>query len=537
VSTKSLNRREFLKTVGSAAAAAGVSGLPWGCGKPSGPAVHSSRPPNVIFLVTDQQRADALSASGNRRIITPHLDRLAGQGVHFTNCYSANPVCVPSRMSAFSGLYTHQHGTMHNRFEDLLTTVEGTILDLFLQRGYRTAWIGKNHTYVAPILESCDLYLPGGREKSRGKYPVDCTPWWHGCLAEGEEGGGACTGTSAAIEFMREHGDKPFFLNLNYFDPHPPYFCPGEFAGKYLAENLGLHHDPPAEQLDPRFLRFRSAFGLDGLPDEGLKETMRFYYGAVSYVDRQVGRILEEVDRLGLAGRTIIVFASDHGDFMGEFHMVRKAMFLYDALLRVPLIIRSPFGGKHLESDPVQLIDLLPTLCEVFGEAVPEGLPGKSLLPYLEGSRNLEPERHIYASARYGDTDPSVPIDRDNLRPGGWEEEPDWRIRQADILLDDLGETFMVATPQWKYIRNSGAVTRDELYARDPGKGDFINLIDDPRCSDVAASLLAELDAFCPGSNTPCAQVRGSAPGPRPAPGTGGGTGRPARGFSRAHAG
>lgn len=499
-SSRSMNRREFMKIAGSAALAAGLSGVPPGCEKPSGPAVNTRRLPNVIFLVTDQQRADALGAAGNRQVLTPNIDRLAGQGVCFTNCFSVNPVCVPSRMSTFSGLYPHQHGIMHNRFEDLLTGVEGTILDQFLKRGYRTGWIGKNHTYIEPILEGCDLYIPGGREKSRGKYPMDCTPWWHGCLTEGVKGGGTYTWTTKAIEFMRENRDRPFFLNINYFDPHPPYFCPKPFADKYLPESLSLHYNPPAEQLDPRFLRFRSAFGLEGLSDDGLKETMRYYYGAVSYVDRQVGRIVEEVDRLGLAGRTIIVFASDHGDFMGEFHMVRKAMFLYDALLRVPLIIRSPFGGNHVESDPVQLIDLLPTLYQVFGETVPGSLPGRSLFRYLEGSRNFNPDRHIYASARYGDTDLSVPIDRNNVHPD-WEDEPDWRLRQADMLIDDLGETFMVATPQWKYIRSTGKVTRDELYARGPGKGDFNNLIDNHGYSEIAAGLLGELKEFSAGAN------------------------------------
>jgi arylsulfatase len=491
-----ISRRDFLKKT-AAAAAATIPGLSAACGRGKAPAVKTTgKPPSVIFLVTDQQRADALGAAGNRDIITPNLDRLAREGVHFTNCWSTSTLCIPSRMSTFSGLYTYQHGTMYNVWDALLSKHEGTLLDPFLKRDYRIAWLGKNHTYQPAIFEQLDLYNHQAREKSRGTYPINCNPWWHGELFEAERDSNAGIITEGAIEFIREHRDEPFFVNVNYFDPHPPYFCPKKYAELYASARLGLHADPPQEQLDPRFLRFRSAFGLDRLPDEELKKTMRYYYGAVSFVDFQVGRILDELDRLGLAGNTIVVFMSDHGDFMGEFHMVRKAIFLYDALLRVPLIIRSPFRGNHAESDPVQTIDLLPAIYETFGEKVPEHLPGNSFLPYLKGAKNIRPQRHVFASASFGDTDLS-PVDRANVDPD-WADEPDWRVKQADLLHFCDSETVMVATPEWKFIRNRGVYNRDELYARGPGKGDFNNLIDEEQYRQVAESLSAELEKFRP---------------------------------------
>jgi len=492
--SSNMNRRQFLKLSGAT-----LAGLGAACSQGSAPAINTrGKPPNVIFLVTDQQRADALGAAGNRDILTPNLDRLAREGVHFTNCCSANPVCIPSRMSTYSGLFPHQHGTMQNVWEALLPRVEGTLMEHFLKRDYRVAWLGKNHTYLPEIFEQVEVYLHQGREKSRAKYPMNCTPWWHGELQDQEKDSNAGSLTARAIEFMREHRDKPFFISINYFDPHPPYFCPKKYADLYDPSTLGLHADPPEEELDPRFIRFRSVFGLDTLSDEELKQTMKYYYGAVSFVDSQVGAILAELDRLGLSERTVVVFHSDHGDFMGEFHMVRKAMFLYDALLRVPLIIRSPFGGNHTENDPVQLVDLLPTFYQIFGEDVPGHLPGKSLLPYLKGAKGIRPARHLYASATYGDTD-LAPVDRSRIRPG-WEDEPDWRVKQAELLLDNKGETVMVATPEWKYIRNRGGYQTDELYARGPGKGDFNNLIHDARYREVAQSLAAELEKFLPES-------------------------------------
>jgi hypothetical protein len=141
-------------------------------------------------------------------------------------------------------------------------------------------------------------------------------------------------------------------------------------------------------------------------------------------------------------------------------------------------------------------MDLFPTFCEMLGDNPPGDLPGRSLLGRLTQRQPLDEERHIYASARFGDIDLG-PVDRENLDPD-WAGEPDWRIRQGEMLGGNTGETVMVATPRWKYIRNTGEYDRDELYARGPGGGDFRNLVDNPRYSETARILREELDQFRP---------------------------------------
>ena len=483
------SRRDFIK---AGAATAGIAGILGSC---RAPAVKTSRPLNFIFLSSDQQRADALGSSSRGRVLTPNLDRFAAEGVQFSRCYSANPVCVPSRMSTFSGLYTHQHGTMLNDWDHFLPSAEDTLLGEFLSRDYKICWMGKNHTYQEDILKGLDNYWHGGREQSRAAYPHDCTPWWAQPISGTVEESQAYTVTQGAIDFMNANTGSPFFINLNYFDPHPPYQCPQEFAALYDKEEIRLmpHVDVPEEQLDPRFLSWRQAFGTGEVSLVTLRETLKYYYGAVSFVDSQVGRLLTELERLGLVENTVVVYMSDHGDMMSEMHQVRKAMLLYDGLLRVPLIVRTPKGAAgRVEDAPVSLLDLFPTVVEMFGGQPSERLVGQSLKGALDGSRALDPNRHICASAAYGATDMSEPIDQVRKRWPDYETEPDWRVRQAEILMLDTAKTFMVRTPEFKYIMNTGPDETDELYSQCEGCGDFSNLIDDPAYGAQLESLRKE---------------------------------------------
>lgn len=428
-------------------------------------------PPNVVFIICDQMRGDALSCLNHPNARTPHLDQMASQGVLFENFFSNSPVCTPSRMTYFTGLYPHQHGTLslpnhrgkYSSPTKYINSLENSMLGYFRNRGYRLGWIGKNHTYLNETLDSIDVVNIRTREPFRA-YNKFVPPHWHSDLLWPEELSYASQNTKQGIEFINDaKKGEPFFLHLSYFDPHPPYMAPAEYTSQYCSDEIALPPFVPPAKLSSRLDAYYRSLQYDKMTEADLKETMRYYYASVAWgVDHQVGKILKALEEKGLSENTIVVFTSEHGDFMGDYHMVRKGMFLYDALLHVPFIVYAPGKIKKGLRTKVmaQGVDLFPTLADMTGGSIPEGLPGRSLKPFLLGQQEDQEDFSVFASAVYSDLPPDYFANPEPLY------DPERDVPLHTLIYNRTwkadNRTVMARTREWKLIINETALP--ELY-------------------------------------------------------------------------
>lgn len=477
-----MNRREFLKSSGAATAGISIA--------PALARASSERPPNVIFIICDQMRADAMSCVGHPVAQTPNLDRLAAEGVLFENGFTNNPVCAPARVTCFTGLLPHQHGQTCNKSGKPITSLENTMLGFFRKKGYRLGWFGKNHTLEKNLFKELDEAEIRAREEFRA-YSKYVPPFWHSDTLWPEKLCNPRKNTDGAIRFLEKNRDKPFFMHVSYFDPHPPYMAPSEFTSKYCASQMVLpeYIDPPGSRLKEQ----QKALHYDKMSESDLRETMRYYYAGIEWgVDFQVGRILDAVKKNGLADNTIIVFTSDHGDFMGEFNMVRKGMFLYDALLHIPFIVWAPGRIRQGLKTPVlaQHADIFPTLVDMVGGRAPDDLPGRSLKPFLEGQPDDDPDYAIIASAQYSDLpdgywdNPEPAFKPDSDRP--------FHSRVEDLTWQPEKNTIMARTRDWKLIKSQTRET--ELYHMKGGYQERENLAEKPQYAAIRKKLESVVD-------------------------------------------
>ena len=471
-------RRQFLGAAAAAASPAFLSGQ------------AKDRPLNVLSIVCDQMRGDCLSFLGHPNVRTPNLDRLAAEGVTFERAFVNNPVCIPSRKSCFSGRYPHQHGSLTNRQKGFLGW-DGSMLGHFAKAGYRTGWSGKNHTYEKEALGNLDFQSIRDREPFRA-YNGTVPPHWHADAYWPEEDCYAELNTRAALEFLDGSKGKsdPFFLHVSYFDPHPPYMAPAEYTSRYAAREMRLPKSATAAEMSGRLEEYRHAFGLDRVTEADLLETMRYYYAQIEWgVDKQVGRLLRGLEERGMAQDTVVVFTADHGDFMGSHGLVRKGMFLYDALLHVPMLFRVPGGRQGARTRAfAQHTDLFPTLADLAGApAAPADLPGRSLRRFVEGQED-DPHHVAYTSAGYGElgeTELNLP-----LNPREVKGEPRHSV-VMDRNMEPENRTAMARTAEWKLVMTE---TRGpELYRMDGGVTESRNMANEPAHADVRRKLEGKL--------------------------------------------
>ncbi|MCC7500053.1 MAG: sulfatase-like hydrolase/transferase [Bryobacterales bacterium] len=371
--------------------------------------------PNLLFLWTDEQRADTLAAYGNYRFHMPTLNRLASQSVVFQNAYCCQPVCTPSRGSIMTGLYPHQHGSVANNIplrRDCLAQPE-----LLNDSAYATAYMGKWHLgdeifaqhgfeqWVSIEDGYYKHYSPGHDSKARSDYyyfldrlgykpdtksglfsrnfavrrPIEHTkPTF---LAQN------------ASRFILEHRSQPWFLHVNFLEPHMPFY--GPLNDLHTEAEAPIPANYPGDQIDhePGFYRrIRQGYldhgfgGQDLHTRPGWQRLNRNYAGLCTQVDGAVGQILWALESSGQADNTVIVFTSDHGEMMGAHSLIGKMVF-YEEAARIPLLIRAPmFQSRSIAiSRPVSQIDLVPTILQLLGKKAPENLPGQSLLPVAAG--------------------------------------------------------------------------------------------------------------------------------------------------------
>lgn len=450
--------------------------------------------PNIIFVICDQMRGDAFGAAGNKVVNTPNLDKLAEGGVMFTNAYVNNPVCLPSRISIFSGKYPGKTGVMGNYPNADWLKFEKSLPWYLKKAGYKLGYVGKNHAFMSGEMDHFDFVSLRGREKCRA-YNEFVPPNWHSDIFWPEEDCYPIKNTTEAIQFINQsEGDAPFFLTLSYFDPHPPYMAPARVTSKYCSADIELPEYIDPAKLNSRISNHQKALRYDKQTVFDIKETMRYYYAAIEWgVDEQVGKIVEALEQKNIVDNTIIVFTSDHGDFMGEYNMVRKAMFLYDALLHVPMIWYAPGRikeGRKLD-DLAQYVDLFPTLLDFAGVNLPKDIAGKSLKNTLQGSEE-KVNKYVFAESSYSKLpdnywdNPEPYYNTKSTRP--------FHSRVEALTWGNAFKTAMLRSEEWKLIASDGE--KPELYFMGSKHIERENVANNPKYRAVFEELKAALTNY-----------------------------------------
>ncbi|MBI2925819.1 MAG: sulfatase-like hydrolase/transferase [Verrucomicrobia bacterium] len=368
------------------------------CSLLAGPwSLAAARPPNVLFLFSDDQRFDTIHALGNREIQTPNLDRLARRGFAFTHtfCMGAQQgaVCVPSRAMLMTG---------RSLFRATTTPTGGAIPpalplwpEVMRRAGYDTIGIGKWHndraSYARAFAAGGPVFVGGMSDHAKmAVHDFDPT----GNYAKENERTATTFSSElfadAAVDFLRQRRrDKPFFLYVAFTAPHDPRTPPKEFADLYPPEKITLPKNfLPEHPFDNGELKVRDEALLPWprTPD-AVRREIAAYYGMITHLDAQIGRVLQALEDSGQADNTIIIFAADNGLAVGRHGLLGKQS-LYDHSVRVPLILAGPGVPKGKRSDALcYLFDLFPTVCDLAGVRAPEGLEGRSLAPILRGQR------------------------------------------------------------------------------------------------------------------------------------------------------
>lgn len=358
--------------------------------------------PNIVMILTDQHNPKIAGYEEDPWVETPTLDGIAARGTRFRNAYCQAPLCVPSRMSMLTGQHCRTLGIYDNR--DCLPANSLTFPRVLSATGYRTCLIGKAHLNGDQFQgfqqrPYGDLFgqahqpdprrLPENHAHGLGDIPYQAGPsriplpltQTEICVAET---------TRWLQEHVSLHAPQPFFLAVHFDKPHFPINPPGKLFEKYMdLVKLSDHWDGEhgADHLERLSPFVRSNFvdeGYYNAPPEAHRRTLAAYYGCVEWIDSASGRILDVLDYLGLAGNTIVVYASDHGE-MASAHGAWQKMVFYEESARVPLLAAGPAICARVVEQPVGLVDLFPTFCELAGAAIPDSCEGTSLVPAMRG--------------------------------------------------------------------------------------------------------------------------------------------------------
>ncbi len=411
--------------------------------------------PNVLIILVDDLRWDALGASGNLFANTPNIDLLAADGIFFNNAFVVQSVCSPSRATVLTGLYPHQHGVKHNGTP--LSYRHPTIADLLGSVGYETAFIGKWHLGGDGSLDGdFDRWLsfPGQGSYLDPRVNID---------GEVHDLTGHITDilTDYAVEFLRQRRQSPFLLIVSHVAVHAPFTPQQRFAGVHASDPIVA---PPTFNTDelnkPAFLRSR----IIGPDTTSLVRTIRRYRDTLTGVDASVGTILSTMSSLALLDSTLIILTGDNGLLLGEHNLSDKRV-AYEESIRIPLILRYPrwFPPATVSEAMALNLDIAPTVLEAVGIERESRLPGESLRQLASG----EASRSAFVYQYY----------RDPIFPA-------------------TPSMLAVRTERWKYIMYLDLDETRELYDLLNDPLESTNLIDNLKYLSVVNSLLAKIATF-----------------------------------------
>lgn len=454
--------------------------------------------PNVLFLMTDQHRVDTLGAYGSAKVATPNLDRLAASGTRFDRWYTPTAICTPARASLLTGQAPFRHKLLANQernvgyLEDLAPDAF-TFPQALAEQGYNCGLIGKWHTgtkrnaasygfegpdlpgwhnpvdhpdYLAYLAEralpghliSDEVRgtMPNGRPgnllAARLHQPVEAT--FEAYLA------------TRAIEMLerfaadRDFAARPFYLALNFFGPHLPYVIPDQYYDLYPVEEVELpasvaetFENKPAVQRN-----YSAHWAFDTMSSEVSRKLIAVYWGYVTMIDEQIGRVLAALERLTLIDETAVFFTADHGEFTGSHRLHDKGPAMYEDIYRTPGILTVPGGpAGQVRDEFVSLTDATATILDLAGCGQSEALDSRSLVPLARG------------------------------------EHPKWA---EDIVCEFHGHHFpypqrMLRTDRFKLVVNPDSV--NELYDLEADPDELVNRYEDPGSTQVRARLMQRL--------------------------------------------
>lgn len=382
-----ISRREFVKVGAAATVASSLKGI--------GETKEKRRRPNVLYVFGDQHRAQSMPGEPFSPVIAPNFERFRRENFSMDTCVSNYPLCTPYRAILMSGQYPQQTGIMH--LSMLLSMNKGALGETFRTAGYATGYVGKWHL--------------GGPGENRHMIPAgpdrlgfeDWRAWaatnhhyhaWTYDQKTGEkispEGWQPVPMTDEAIGFLkRQSKEKPWFLVVSYNPPHPPYNPPEQDLEQYPANSLKFRPNVHTETPGPDTTG--TARYLES--DKGIREAMQGYYGAITGVDEQFGRLLKALEDNGQAEDTVIIYTSDHGDMMGSHGRIGKQV-PFEESVRVPFLVRYPGVTRKGGSSDVlfSAVDIYPTLCGLANISVPQHCSGRDLSDVIRGRSIHEPE-------------------------------------------------------------------------------------------------------------------------------------------------
>lgn len=438
---------------------------------------------NVLFMIADDLNCD-LHCYGHSHVQSPNIDKLAGQGRRFEHAYCQFPLCSPSRSSFLTGrrpnatrihtnpkagrFATDYQPTPHFR-EFIPNTI--TLPQLFRNHGYFAARVGKLFHYGVPgqvgtsgldDLPSWEYFVnPAGRDKAEENRIATLIPGSYGgtlswMASEGsdlEQTDGL--GATAAISLLEQYRDKPFFLAVGFYRPHTPYVAPKKYFDLYPADTIQLAKLSEDDRSRAPAAAYASAKKEeDAMTDRQRREAIQAYWASISFMDAQIGRVLEALDRLELRGKTIVVMTSDHGYHMYE-HGLWQKMSLFENSARVPLVISVP-GAKENgrpTASLAELVDLYPTLADLCGLPTPAYLDGMSQRTVLD-----DPSKSVKTTAFT-------------------------QIRRAEF------DGYSVRTERYRYTLWDNGTKGEQLFDLRTDPGETHNLAADPRHAPTVAEL------------------------------------------------
>jgi uncharacterized sulfatase len=444
-----------------------------------------SNRPSFVIVMTDTQGTNACGAYGNAEALgTPHLERLAAQGVRFEHAYTTAPVCTPARSGLFTGVHPCKSGAWSNsmsQYDNIKTMGQR-----FRDEGYHTAYIGKWHldghdyfgTGECPDGWDPDYWYDGlnyihdlgpeGVDLWRTKLKSVDSLRAHDVTRDFTWAGGI---TDRAVWFLENasQGDKPFVLVVSYDEPHAPFTCPPEFAEPFRDywHELGARAEDDLAQK-PNHQKEWSDTNINKLNIEEGRLNHPLYFGCNSFVDSEIGRVVDAVDT-HTPNRAAVLYTSDHGDMLGAHQLTGKGPVMYDDITRIPLLVRLPEGNQagFVSKTIASHVDILPTLLDLAGVERPDSLDGESLKPVLcDGHENRDKAAYI-------------------------------EFDRFEISNDSLGGFFPIRAIRkgnMKLVIN--LLDTDELYDLEADATELVNLINDPPHAAIRNRLHDELMAW-----------------------------------------
>jgi arylsulfatase A-like enzyme len=459
---------------------------------------------NILLIIADQHRADTVGFTGHSACKTPHLDRMVREGISFDRAVCAAPLCGPSRANIFAGLYAHQargvllsddlgaRGEMYvpgvvsdMMINDSSLREDPVLTTLLKAEGYYTAYAGKWHL-GADVIENWFDRCWGHENRQyiqwleENNYP-DCWPLHDNEVRTKREPHMSIPVTKPnmidpgiandawiadiAIKFLKERpGEKPFFVVCGFNGPHPPFKIPEPYYSMYDSEPIPepANFRPGAgEPLCKERSFYRTLWKDHGSEWERWKKTVAVYRGFATYIDHQVGRLLDCLEDEGKLDETMVIYCSDHGEMLGQHGLWHK-MQAYEESLRVPLVIRAPWiASKRRSNAPASLIDLAPTILSAAGITSPSNYEGSDLSVTFDGGDEIPGREYVFSE--------HAPL-------GTFHGETDWR---------------MVTDNRFKYIWNRA--DRDELYDLLNDPDELSNLAADSKETETQVRLRHEL--------------------------------------------